>query len=83
MCHLKRAGGTNGCTCAEPAPRSELAASTLIYLTPVVGVTFGALFLGESVHWNEPVGGLIVILGIVASQGLLEKFRKPAVASAA
>ncbi len=58
-------------------------ASTVTYLTPVVGVTFGALFLGESVHWNEPVGGLIVILGIVASQGLLEKFRKPVVASAA
>ena len=52
-------------------------ASTVTYLTPVVGVTFGALFLGESVHWNEPVGGLIVILGIVASQGLLERLRKP------
>ena len=80
MCHLKRAGGTNGCTCAEPEHRRELAASTVTYLTPVVGVTFGALFLGESVHWNEPVGGLIVILGIVASQGLLERFRRPAVA---
>ena len=55
-------------------------ASTVTYLTPVVGVTFGALFLGEGVHWNEPVGGLIVILGIVASQGLLERFRRPAVA---
>lgn len=55
-------------------------ASTVTYLTPVVGVTFGALFLGEGVHWNEPVGGLIVILGIVASQGLLERFRQPAVA---
>lgn len=48
-------------------------ASTVTYLTPVVGVTFGALFLGEGVHWNEPLGGLVVILGIVASQGLIER----------
>lgn len=58
-------------------------ASTVTYLTPVVGVTFGALFLGESVHWNEPVGGLIVILGIVASQGLLERFAQPKSVTAA
>ncbi len=55
-------------------------ASTVTYLTPVLGVTFGALFLGEGVHWNEPLGGLIVIVGIVASQGMLERFvrRAPA-----
>lgn len=48
-------------------------ASTVTYLTPVVGVTFGALFLGEGVHWNEPVGGAIVVLGILASQGIFER----------
>lgn len=45
--------------------------STVTYLTPVVGVTFGALFLGETLHWNEPLGGAVVILGILASQGRL------------
>ncbi len=50
-------------------------ASTVTYLTPVVGVAFGALFLGEGVHWNEPLGGAIVVLGIVASQGVLERLR--------
>ncbi|WP_042544201.1 DMT family transporter [Leucobacter komagatae] len=49
-------------------------ASTVTYLTPVVGVTLGALFLGETVHWNEPVGGAIVVLGILASQGAIERW---------
>jgi drug/metabolite transporter (DMT)-like permease len=46
-------------------------ASTVTYLSPVVGVTMGVLLLGESVHWYEPLGGLIVIVGILASQGKL------------
>jgi drug/metabolite transporter (DMT)-like permease len=46
------------------------------YLTPVVGVAFGAFFLGESLHWNEPLGGLIVVLGILASQGTFERLRR-------
>lgn len=48
-------------------------ASTVTYLTPVVGVTFGALFLGEGMHWNEPLGGAIVVLGILASQGVFDR----------
>lgn len=55
-------------------------ASTVTYLTPVVGVTFGVLFLGEPVHWNEPVGGLIVILGILASQGIFDRGHATAIA---
>ncbi|AYG03029.1 DMT family transporter [Gryllotalpicola protaetiae] len=43
-------------------------ASTVTYLAPVVGVVLGAVLLGETVSWYEPVGGLIVIAGIVASQ---------------
>ena len=44
-------------------------ASTVTYLAPVVGVVLGVLVLGESVHWYEPVGGIVVIAGIVISQG--------------
>lgn len=43
-------------------------ASTVTYLAPVVGVALGVLVLGETIHWYEPVGGLIVIAGIVTSQ---------------
>ncbi|MET7331975.1 DMT family transporter [Nonomuraea sp. NPDC005650] len=47
------------------------AASTVTYVTPVVGVILGILVLGETIHWNEPAGGLLVILGILISQGRL------------
>lgn len=45
-------------------------ASTVTYLTPVVGVVLGVLLLGESVHWYEPAGGAIVVAGILVSQGV-------------
>lgn len=48
-------------------------ASTVTYLTPVVGVILGVLVLGETIHWYEPVGGAIVIAGIVVSQGGLRR----------
>lgn len=43
-------------------------ASTVTYVTPVVAVIVGILFLGESVTWYEPVGGLIVLLGAAIGQ---------------
>ncbi len=43
-------------------------ASTVTYLTPVVGVVLGVLVLGERLHWYEPVGGLLVVLGVVVAQ---------------
>ncbi|GAA4160506.1 DMT family transporter [Gryllotalpicola daejeonensis] len=43
-------------------------ASTVTYMAPVVGVVLGVLLLGETVRWYEPVGGLVVIAGIIASQ---------------
>lgn len=48
-------------------------ASTVTYLTPVVGVALGVLFMGEALSWNEPVGALLVVLGIVVSQGRLRR----------
>ncbi|MFF8819224.1 DMT family transporter [Leucobacter sp. NPDC015123] len=62
-------------------------ASTVTYLTPVVGVTLGVAVLGESVHWNEPVGGGVIVLGVLASQGLFDRRKRhgdtPPVASPA
>ena len=44
-------------------------ASTVTYLTPIGGVLLGVLLLGETVHWNQIIGGTIVILGILVGQG--------------
>ena len=43
-------------------------ASSVTYVTPVVAVTVGIIFLGEGITWNEPVGALIVLLGAAIGQ---------------
>jgi drug/metabolite transporter (DMT)-like permease len=44
------------------------AASTVAYITPLVGVGLGALVLHEEVSWNQLVGAAIVIAGIILAQ---------------
>ncbi|MUM15845.1 EamA family transporter [Mycobacterium sp. CBMA271] len=44
------------------------AASSVTYLTPVIGVLLGATLLSERIGWNAPVGGVIVVGGIVLSR---------------
>lgn len=55
-------------------------ASTVTYLTPLVGVALGVVVLAEAVDWNQPLGALIVILGIAISQRrlvpLVQKLRR-------
>lgn len=46
-------------------------ASTVTYITPVVGVALGIVVLGETLTWNEPVGALVVFLGILLAQNRL------------
>jgi drug/metabolite transporter (DMT)-like permease len=43
-------------------------ASTVTYITPVVGVALGILVLGERLTWNEPAGAVVVFLGILLVQ---------------
>ena len=43
-------------------------ASSVTYLTPVVAIIVGIIFLGEKVTWYEPVGGLVVLLGAAIAQ---------------
>ncbi len=43
-------------------------ASSVTYLTPVVAVVMGILFLGEKITWNEPVGALVVLFGAAIAQ---------------
>ena len=44
------------------------AASTVTYVTPVVGVALGVLVLREVLSWNEPVGAVLVLVGILFAQ---------------
>ncbi|MFI8594038.1 DMT family transporter [Microbacterium sp. NPDC078428] len=46
-------------------------ASTVTYLTPVVGVALGIAVLAEPLSWNEPAGALVVFLGILLAQNRL------------
>src|SRR6478735_8013176 len=51
-------------------------ASTVTYITPIVGVVLGVVVLGETVSWNEPVGALVVFLGILLAQNRLRLPRR-------
>lgn len=44
------------------------ASSTVTYVIPVVAVALGVIVLGETLSWNEPVGAVIVLLGILFVQ---------------
>ena len=51
-------------------------ASSVTYITPMIAVILGVLILNEELHWYEPVGGLIIILGAAISQGsILQLFK--------
>ena len=47
-------------------------ASTVTYLTPVVAVVVGLIFLNEKISWYEPVGALVVLLGAAIAQGRIQ-----------
>jgi drug/metabolite transporter (DMT)-like permease len=56
-------------------------ASSVTYITPVIAVVLGVILLSEKLHWYEPVGGVIVVLGAAISQGsVLALFRKKTIA---
>lgn len=50
--------------------------STVTYITPVVAVIVGWLYLNEEITWHEPVGALVVIIGALLSQGRLNRLVK-------
>lgn len=45
-------------------------ASTVTYLTPVVAAVIGFVAFDERLAWHEPVGAVVVVLGILVAQGL-------------
>lgn len=59
-------------------------ASMVTYLMPVFSILVGVIVLHEHLTWYQPVGGLVVLLGVAVSQGLLASLRrKPAVVATA
>lgn len=54
------------------------ATSSVTYITPVVGVLLGILVLGERLGWNEPVGAVLVLLGVLMTQQRLRMRRRAA-----
>lgn len=47
-------------------------ASSVTFVTTIVAVIVGVLFLGEKISWNEPVGAVIVLLGVALAQGRIK-----------
>lgn len=50
-------------------------ASTVTYLTPLVAVVAGAVLLDEHISWNQPVGGVLIVLGAATAQGVIHARR--------
>ena len=51
-------------------------ASSVTYVTPLVAVLVGFIFLNEIPHWYEPVGAVIVLLGAAIAQGRIPLSKK-------
>ncbi len=51
------------------AEAGSTVSSTVTYTNPVIATIWGILLLGEPLHWYEPVGGILVLLGAFLSQG--------------
>jgi drug/metabolite transporter (DMT)-like permease len=50
-------------------------ASGVTYLSPIAVVIVGMVFLGEHLLWYEPVGAVVILLGVMFSQGRLHRAR--------
>lgn len=46
------------------------------YGTPIVSTFAGVLFLNEKLHWYEPIGALVVLLGVAQVQELIGRKTK-------
>jgi drug/metabolite transporter (DMT)-like permease len=56
--------------------------SMVTYLMPIFSIVVGVIVLHEHITWYQPVGGLVVLLGVAVSQGLLRLARRKPVAAA-
>jgi drug/metabolite transporter (DMT)-like permease len=47
--------------------------ASVTYLMPIVATLAGVLVLSEDLLWNQPVGALVVLVGVAVSQGVLHR----------
>lgn len=52
-------------------------ASYVTYLSPIFAIGVGVAVLGESVHWYQPVGGAVILLGVAIAQGKVRLGPRP------
>jgi len=45
--------------------------ASVTYLIPIVATIIGVVVLDERLTWYQPVGALVVLVGVAVSQGLL------------
>jgi drug/metabolite transporter (DMT)-like permease len=50
-------------------------ASMVTYLVPLFATVVGILVLREGLAWHQPVGALIVLVGVAVSQGVFARRR--------
>ena len=58
------------------AQAGSAAASIVTFSNPVIATIWGIALLGEQLHWYEPIGAVVVILGAALAQGNLEPLLK-------
>jgi drug/metabolite transporter (DMT)-like permease len=56
-------------------------ASLVTYVVPVFSTVLGVVVLGETLHWNQPVGTVVLLAGVAISQGRLVRARPPVAAA--
>lgn len=49
--------------------------TTVTYVMPVWSTLLGVVVLGEALQWNEPVGAVVILLGVAVSEGILRRRR--------
>lgn len=50
------------------AEKGPTIGAMVTYLIPIVATAAGVLLLGESLHWNEPVGAVVILIGAALTQ---------------
>jgi drug/metabolite transporter (DMT)-like permease len=48
-------------------------ASLVTYVIPVFATVLGVVVLGEPLHWNQPVGTVVLLAGVAITQGRLAR----------
>ncbi|MGA9076759.1 MAG: DMT family transporter, partial [Acidimicrobiales bacterium] len=50
-------------------------ASLVTYIIPIFSTLLGIIVLGEALLWNEPVGAIVILVGVAISQGVFTRRR--------